>query len=262
MPAKDDSIEPASKPLGKPGSLGKRPDTSGPQPNMIAFVLPLIIFMFMAGMSPNFQGESPAPNAALQYLWLILAEVVVLTALVGCFWKVYLNHFPFRIDYWGVVAGVAGIVLWIGVCSLHLESSVITTMGFSELPARPGFDPYSHFPNNIQFLAFVVSRFVLLSLLVPICEELFLRGWLVRYVENPNWQTVVLAQVGWRGCLAVAVYAAVSHPAEIIAAVAWFSLISWLMIKTGKFWNCVLAHSVTNFLLGVYVMWSHEWHYW
>ncbi|MCH2177895.1 MAG: CAAX prenyl protease-related protein [Mariniblastus sp.] len=262
MPAKDDSNEPVFKPSGKTGSLGKRLHPSGPQPDMIAFLLPLITFMFMAGMSPNFEGESPAPNAALHYLWLILAEVAVLTILIGYFWRVYLDHFPFRINHWGVIAGAAGIVLWVGVCSLHLESSLIATLGLSEYPARPGFNPYANFSDRTQFIAFVVSRFILLSLLVPLCEELFLRGWLVRYVENPNWQRVYLAQVGWRGCLAVAIYAAVSHPAEIIAAVAWFSLISWLMIKTGKFWNCVLAHSVTNFLLGLYVMRSQEWQYW
>ena len=234
-----------------------------PQPNMIAFLLPLIILLFLSAMSPNFQTESPAPNAAGNYLWLIIAEVVVLTVVLACFWKVYLSHFPMTMDYLGIVVGALGFILWIGICSIGLERTALTALGLPDwLPERSGFDPYLYFSQNIQLTAFILFRFTLLCLIVPICEELFLRGWLVRYVENPKWETVRLTSIGWRGCLAVVVYAAATHPAEAIAAIAWFSLVSWLMIKSGKFWNCVLAHAVTNLMLGVYVMWSHEWQYW
>lgn len=234
-----------------------------PQPNMIAFLLPFIILLFLTAMSPNFQGESPAPNAAVNYLWLIIAEVLLLTIVLACFWRVYLSHFPLAMDYRAVVVGTLGFFLWIGICSLGLERALLNSMGLPGwLGERSGFDPYLHFPQNIHFNAFILFRFTLLGLIVPVCEELFLRGWLVRYVENPKWETVRLASIGWKGCLAVVVYAVLTHPAEAVAAVAWFSLISWLMIKSGRFWNCVLAHAITNLMLGAYVMWSHEWFYW
>ena len=183
----------------------------------------------------------------------------ILGGLLACFWRVYLAHFPLKMDYLGWVVGGLGVCLWIGLCTLGLEQPLFDMLG---LPQRPGFDPYLYFPQNGPFLTFLFFRFTLLCLIVPLCEELFLRGWLVRYVENPNWETVSLSSIGWRGCVAVVVYAVLTHPAEAIAAAAWFSLVSWLMIKTGKFWNCVLAHAVTNLLLGIYVMWSEEWFYW
>jgi hypothetical protein len=48
----------------------------------------------------------------------------------------------------------------------------------------------------------------------------------------------------------------------MFAAVVWFSLVTWLMIRTGNIWDCVAAHAVTNLLLGIYVLVSHDWHLW
>jgi hypothetical protein len=49
---------------------------------------------------------------------------------------------------------------------------------------------------------------------------------------------------------------------EIFAAAAWFSLVTWLMIRTRNIWDCVAAHAVTNFLLGVYVVTQGQWQLW
>ena len=51
------------------------------------------------------------------------------------------------------------------------------------------------------------------------------------------------------------------HPAEILAAAVWFSAVTWLMYKTRNIWDCVAAHAVTNLLLGVWVVFSGEWHF-
>jgi hypothetical protein len=44
--------------------------------------------------------------------------------------------------------------------------------------------------------------------------------------------------------------------------VAWFSLVTWLMTKTRNIWDCVAAHSVTNALLGAWVLYSGDWFLW
>ena len=49
------------------------------------------------------------------------------------------------------------------------------------------------------------------------------------------------------------------HPAELLAAAVWFSLVTWLMVKTRSLWDCIVAHATTNLLLGCYVLWSGEW---
>ena len=46
------------------------------------------------------------------------------------------------------------------------------------------------------------------------------------------------------------------HPAELLAAAVWFSLVTWLMLRTPSIWDCVVAHATTNLLLGLYVVWA------
>jgi hypothetical protein len=49
-----------------------------------------------------------------------------------------------------------------------------------------------------------------------------------------------------------------SHP-ERLAAIAWFSMVTWLMVRTKSIGDCIVAHALTNLLLGLYVVWFNEW---
>jgi hypothetical protein len=52
------------------------------------------------------------------------------------------------------------------------------------------------------------------------------------------------------------------HPAEMVAAAVWFSLVTWLMVRTKNIWDCVAAHAVTNLLLGIFVVTYGQWQLW
>jgi membrane protease YdiL (CAAX protease family) len=47
---------------------------------------------------------------------------------------------------------------------------------------------------------------------------------------------------------------------EMLAAAVWFSMITCLMVYTRNIWDCIVAHAVTNLLLGIYVVNSGDWH--
>ena len=51
------------------------------------------------------------------------------------------------------------------------------------------------------------------------------------------------------------------HPGELFAAAVWFSMVTWLMLRTRNIWDCVAAHAVTNGLLGAYVITTGEWQF-
>ena len=51
------------------------------------------------------------------------------------------------------------------------------------------------------------------------------------------------------------------HPSEMVAALVWFSMVTWLMWRTRNIWDCVAAHMVTNLLLGCYVLASGDWYF-
>ena len=150
-------------------------------------------------------------------------------------------------------------MLWIGVCSLELEPRLLKLIGLDL--SRPSFDPFTLQDKSVRVL-FLALRFTLLALIVPIIEELFLRGWLVRWIENPNWENVGLTGLSFGALITASVYGVLTHPSEAIAAFLWFGLVTWLMNRTGNIWDCVVAHSVTNLLLGIYVLKFEQWQLW
>jgi len=108
----------------------------------------------------------------------------------------------------------------------------------------------------------MIARIGLLILVVPLAEEAFLRAFLLRFLHSDDWSRVALSQLGWRAVVGGGIYGIASHPNEALAALFWFSLVGVLMIRTGKFWNCVLAHAITNGLLGVYLIGFGQWQLW
>ncbi len=110
--------------------------------------------------------------------------------------------------------------------------------------------------------AFLAVRFIGLAVVVPIIEEMFLRGFLMRFMTSENWWTLPLGAVSRNAIYAGTLYGMLTHPAELLAAAAWFSLVTWLMLRTKNVWDCVIAHAMTNLLLGVWVVTTGEWHWW
>jgi uncharacterized protein len=226
-----------------------------------AFVLPFMVFMLIASRYPSVENFDD-PTSAKWYAWMVAAQVIIAIGWLVYFRKIYLKHFPLRWSLLSVVVGAIGVVLWIGICELKIEPTILSWVGLEKWAARPSFNPYQSLTDAGLRTTFLILRFTLLALLVPIVEELFLRGFLVRYVNNPNWETTGLKGLSMMALLTPSIYGALTHPMEAIAAVVWFGLVTWLMVRTGNLWDCVIAHAVTNLLLGVYIVNYSAWHLW
>jgi CAAX prenyl protease-like protein len=201
-------------------------------------------------------------SLANRYLLVYGLKVVVTTAFLVFFWRSYVKQFPVSATWWSLVAGIVGIVLWVGLCYSGLEAQLADWLGFADFAYRSRFDPFTQLHEPWQVAGFLAIRFFGLVLMVPLCEELLLRGFLMRYVESPEWWKVRLGQLSLRAMLVAPLYGLLTHPAEALAAVAWFSLVTWLVHRTGKFWDAVIAHAVTNLLLGLYVCGFGQWQLW
>ena len=243
-------------PVGEPSGSNWRDKAS--------MIIPLLVF-FAAGMlidtSPIRDGETV--NGPM-YFASVVTKVVLMSAVIGWFAKEIFSQFPWTIDRWGWLVGILGAVIWIGVCGLDLERSLIDAFGLSDdwLPKREGVNPFETYGTGVQRIGFLFFRFTLLALCVPIAEELFLRGFVMRAFEVEDWPNLPLTKIGRNGLIIGTVYGIATHPSECLAAALWFSLVTLLMVKTGKFWNCVLAHAVTNLILGIYVCLFGQWHLW
>lgn len=191
------------------------------------------------------------------------------------------REFPWKVSGLSFVVGVVGVVLWIGLCHLQLEvkllrpvdrflgklllgsdaeSPGIGIMSIIGAGERPAFNPLEQLSDNpIWAYLFLAIRFTGLALVVPVIEEFFLRGFLMRYVMEPNWWKVPFGEVNRTAVIIGTAVPMLMHPGELLAALVWFTMVTWLMVRTRNIWDCVVAHVVTNLLLGIYVVTTGNW---
>ena len=179
------------------------------------------------------------------------------------------RQFPFRISPLAVVVGLIGVALWIGFSRLALEQRLVEAVGKKNLlitllglGERSAYNPLDQLKDQPTWAyTFLAIRFFGLALVVPIIEEFFLRGFLMRYVMSDRWWEVPFGEAS-RLAIAVGIAFPVMYHPEKLAALVWFSLVTWLMVRTRNIWDCVAAHAVTNLLLGIYVVTQGQWRLW
>ncbi len=236
----------------------------------LVFLMPFVVFMLVGTLEP--MPDAPGGKSiglSIPYNWypLVYTVKVALTLAAIVFVLPGYRQFPFRISLLAVVVGVVGSVIWIGICQLNFESTYIQPalerikLGWIiGSGGRAAFNPFVQFADQpVRAWIFLAIRFFGLALIVPVIEEFFLRGFVMRFVVDQQWWEVPFGKVNRLAIVLGTLVPMLMHPAELLAAAAWFSLVTWLMLRTRNIWDCVAAHAVTNFLLGIYVVTSGNW---
>lgn len=191
------------------------------------------------------------------YTIKIVATVLAMIFVLPGYWI-----FPLRLNWIAIAVGVVGAVLWIGICKLHLEQKLLVPIGLGSLVGmgeRTGFNPMKEIADQTWAYQFLAIRLIGLAIIVPIIEEFFTRGFLIRFVMDVDWFKIPFGRVDKLGLITSVAFPMLMHPGELFASFVWFSLITWLMIRTKNIWDCVAAHAVTNALLGAWVIQSGDW---
>lgn len=236
----------------------------------ITFVLPLGVYLLAGTIEPTSTQEGgkllglAIPYSA--YPWMYLVKTVLTLAAIGLVLPGY-RQFPLKLSPWAIVAGVVGIFVWVGLVELgvylKLSERLLEPIGMATSGERPGYNPFTALADQPNWIyPFIAVRLFGLAVLVPLAEEFFLRGFVMRFVMSKDWWDVPFGKVdatAWAVCIG---YAVLTHPAELIAAAVWFGMVTWLMVKTRNIWDCVVAHAVTNLLLGIYVLRWEQWALW
>ena len=140
------------------------------------------------------------------------------------------------------------------------EQPTIGLMALLGTGERSAYNPLEQLGDRPTWAyLFLAIRFVGLAMFVPVIEEFFLRGFLMRFVMHERWWEVPFGSVNRLAVVVGTAMPMLMHPGELLAALVWFSLVTWLMVHTRNIWDCVAAHVTTNLLLGVYVVTSGEW---
>lgn len=215
-----------------------------------------IVWDLRVGLMP----QIPYSYYPVIYTWKIALTVAAMLLV----WPGY-RTFPWKVSPLAPIVGVVGVVLWIGICKLDLEPKLLTPVGLGwlvETGVRSAFNPLRQLAADPAWAySFLAIRLLGLAVIVPIIEEFFLRGFLMRYVVHDQWWNVPFGTVNRLAVIVGTAVPMLMHPGELLAALVWFSMVTWLMVRTRNIWDCVVAHAVTNLLLGVYVIATGEWHF-
>ena len=156
-----------------------------------------------------------------------------------------------------IAVGAAVFLIWIGPDVLFgyrhhwLFENPLMGSAVSSIP-----------PDLRNRVWFRVLRILSTVTLVPILEELFWRGWLMRLLIAPDFQKVPLGQYAPSAFWLTAILFASEHGAYWDVGLAAGIVYNWWIIRCKNLSDCILAHAVTNALLAAYVLMAGQWQYW
>lgn len=221
---------------------------------LLAYTLPFFAFLgFLAldGMIASLFETSGILLLAVPKYWLFPLQAMFCAGLLIFFWKEY-TFTPLRPWLWGVAAGLLALAIWLSPQEL-----------FGAAPRTKGFNPEVFLESPLLYWLTVIARFARLVIVVPLLEEIFWRGFLMRYLIHERFSSVAFGTYRHFSFFAVAVLFMLVHsPQDYIGAFLTGLLYNGLAVKTKSLWACVLAHAVTNLGLGLYIMATKQWGFW
>ncbi len=211
----------------------------------LPYVLPMAVFLVLTAL------EGRLGSSLYPLLYGVKVALVSLTlALTARIWRPLLV-WETRPALLGALCGALGVILWLG---LERITPPLTFLG-----TRTAFDPSG---LGVWQVPFLIVRFFGLAALVPLLEEIFWRGFLLRWVSSSDdWEARTVEKFTLPASGIVSALFALAHP-EWLAALVYGLGLCLLLRQTKSLLACVVCHGVTNLLLGIYVLYAHAWHLW
>lgn len=219
---------------------GRRERSSGWAP----YWAPMVSFLLVVELG----GRLPESFAPIMLVLRVAAPLAFFVYFARC------GAYPeLRGARWGagaladVAVGLLGAALWIAPFLIW----------GSLRPDEPGFDVAQLGPHGTWLSE--ALRFIGYACVTPFVEELFVRSWLIRYIDvaetRRDFRSLPIAQFSWRSFIVVTLYFVFSH-----ASWEWGVMFVWTMLTMGWFYHrkhlapVVLVHAVTNGAIFAFVL--------
>jgi CAAX prenyl protease-like protein len=218
---------------------------------IVAFTLPMAIFISLLGLVEAIR----RPGATLWFSapehWIYPAQTVLCAAAILWFWRDYEFRVP-RKAWFAILIGIFVWLVWIAPQQF---------LGFE--PRTIGFNPEAFGKGSGPYGAIIFVRFLRLVVVVPLLEEIFWRGFLLRYLIREHFTDAAVGTFSWLSFFLVTVAFGFTHSrADWIPAMICGALYNLVAYRTRSLTSCVVAHAVTNLLLGVWIMQTRQWGFW
>lgn len=215
-----------------------------------ARVIPFGLFMALLAV----RGALPADQAWLDARWVYGLSVLIVGASLVYFWRSYDElvkrpRLNWRQALLALIVGAVVFKLWIVLTEPWMMLGE-PTASFKPVDAE----------GHLQW-GLITVRWIGAAVLVPIMEELFWRGFLMRWIDNPDFEKVDSATASPKAIVLSTLVFMLAHTqwlGAIVAGLAYAGLYRY----TRSLWAAVLAHAVTNGVLGIWVVHSDNWQFW
>jgi hypothetical protein len=220
-----------------------------PRNQTLVYIAPFLAFIAIMSVEKS---------AGLPTVWMYPLRVLAVTAVLLAVSRAPLAVRPSR-PLLSAALGAAVFALWIGPDVLFgagyrhfwLFENSVTGKAVSSIPAG--------LQASMWFLA---VRTLSCTLLVPPVEELFWRGWLMRWIIDKDFWKLPLGAYTAGAFWLVALMFAAEHGPYWEVGLATGIVYNWWMLRTRNLTDCIIAHAVTNGLLSAYVLMTGQWQYW
>lgn len=218
---------------------------------LVAFTLPMAVFLLLLALISLLRKVGGAFWLASPEYWIYPAQTIFCGALLLWFWREYGLRAARQIAF-ALVVALLVFALWISPQAL---------LGFA--PRLDGFNPEIFSGQPAAYWTTIALRFLRLVIVVPLVEEIFWRGFLLRYFINEKFYSVPIGAFSWLSFAVVTVGFGFAHArADWIAALITGALYNCVAYRTKSLASCVVAHAVTNLLLGLWIMKTRQWGFW
>ncbi|MEY2428621.1 MAG: protease family protein [Verrucomicrobiota bacterium] len=212
-----------------------------------ARIAPFVIFVvFTAAQGQLGLGE------ASRY-WLYLVKTLVAAWLI---WEMrpFVEEMRWKVSWEAIVVGVAIFAIWVGLDGLYPRLTKLD---------EGGWNPNTQFGQGSAVAWFYIGvRIVGSSIVVPPLEEVFYRSFLYRYFVNTDFRAMPLGQFHGLSFVVTSAIFGFMHPDRWLAGILCGLAYQWLVIRKNRLGDAMTAHAITNFLLGIWVVWKGAWNFW
>lgn len=215
----------------------------------IPWVAPFAAYIAILGSAPYL----PIGTTANHVLRLLLCG--------GLIWACSRKQFSLRVTnpVGTLLVGIGVFALWIAPDALFPGYRAHWLFSNSLLGT---FDPNANAEMASASALFFALRISVSVLLVPILEELFWRGFVMRVVIKNDFESVPLGTWQQGAFLITAVLFAVEHGIYWdVGLLAGLAYNGW-MVRTKSLGDLIWAHAITNGLLAFYVIALGKWEFW
>jgi CAAX prenyl protease-like protein len=223
---------------------------------LAARVAPFVIFVLLTAAQGKF-----GPASAY---WFYFAKT-----LVGA-WLIFeirplVAEMRWAFSWEAVAVGVGIFAIWVGISGeWTTQNSLWVKLGVSTPPKNllPTWNPNAQFGvGSALAWLFVVVRILGSTFVVPPLEETFYRSFLYRYLASQNFLSVPLNKFLPLPFLATAALFGLAHN-EWLAGIVCGAAYQWLVLRKNRLGDTMTAHAITNFLLGIWIVWRGAWNFW